>query len=178
MDGTSHRWWLFPTFLNTVLSSALKVSSVHSTLILKIILALRLQLSISWALKVVPFSHAVHTFCCSFEQLQIRYRLIYPSQSPSEPCKCVLLPFLYWQWKQDTEIKGNILSFVFCSWKRAKFVKFWLKVRKERCGDQSGTNSSHSLKPVKSSTATAFGDQVSGRFWRWQKEGRGSFVMI
>lgn len=60
--GTSHRWWLFPTFLNTVFSSALKVSSVHSTPILKKIFAVRLQLSITWAVKVIPFSPVVPTF--------------------------------------------------------------------------------------------------------------------
>lgn len=59
------------------------------------------------------FTRCSHFSLQHFEQLQIHYRLIYPSQSPSEPCKCVLLPFLYWQWKQDVEIKGNILSFVF-----------------------------------------------------------------
>lgn len=62
MDRTSQRWWLFPTFLNTKFSSALKVSSVHSALTLKMILAVGLQVSITLALKVISFPYAVHTF--------------------------------------------------------------------------------------------------------------------
>lgn len=62
MDGISHRWWLFLAFLNTMVSSALRVSSVYSAAVLKMALSVRLQLSITWALKVIPFSHAAHTF--------------------------------------------------------------------------------------------------------------------